>query len=49
MPGEIKITDVFKIMDLITLLGGMTCFEPQDGMHVCMCVHMIHLVWAIEI
>ena len=51
MPGESKITEVFKLLDLIVLLEGMTCFEPWDGMCACMhmCVHMLHLVWAIEI
>lgn len=39
MPGESKITAVFKVFDLIILLEKMTCFEPRDGMcvyaHVC--------------
>lgn len=51
MPGESKITEVFKILDLVILLEGMTCFEPPDGMCACMhmCVHMLQLVGAIEI
>lgn len=38
MPGESKITEVFKILDLILLLEGMTCFEPQGG--TCACMHV---------
>lgn len=41
MPGESKIIEVFKILNLIILLEGMSCFEPQDVMFTCIhvCAH----------
>lgn len=39
MSGESKIIEVFKILNLIILLEGVTYFYPQDFMftyiHVC--------------
>lgn len=57
LPGENKIMEVFKILDLMILSEGMTWFEPLDGTYACVyvpvcaytmssgCYRDIHCIW----